>query len=130
MIYNFLSNVSADNAETLTLPSHDGIDHQPVREQYVEVLDDGSEERIDADNVYQFTTTIKWIEMSKENHQIIMDYFYSATKGAGITETFYWEHPSDGHAYTVRFEAKPQQVQKPNHVYDVTAKLRIVGNQP
>lgn len=130
MMYSYLSALAADHNYTLTLSQTNGINYQPIREQYVEMYDDDTEERIDVDDEYTFVIDINWKDLTKEENHTVIDFFYSISKGYGIVQTFYWEHPTDGYTYTVRFLQKPAHTQNSYHVYNISAKLKVLGTHP
>ena len=124
---NFFYAIAPDNNETLSIAINDAITYVPIKKQFIWIFDDGTEERIDAGSGYLFHVGIKWNDLLSSDYETVMDFYHSASKGNGITETFLWGHPNDGYTYTVRFREKPASTQYANRLYNINATLVIVG---
>lgn len=96
--------------------------------QIVHLGDDDSEERIGLSSTAVFYVTLKWVGLSAIDAGFIMDHQMSTALGYGKLNSFRWEHPTDGHKYTVRFDSKFSRTLKPGAIFSISqVKLKILG---
>jgi len=130
---DYLSNVTADYTATefAIAPQHlmseiGGIGHQ--------ILFDGNDDNdiaISFDDSPVFIVPLSWRGLSESDAGDIVDFYYDSAKGNGKVRTFYWQHPTDGHTYTVRFEADISRSIGPLTVHSIrTVRFRVLGNKP
>lgn len=80
-----------------------------------------------------FTVTLQWtLGISEADAGTIYDFWADSSKGNGMERTFYWDHPTDGHDYTVRFFSDLSRTLTAG--YDIhkisQIKLRVEGVKP
>lgn len=73
------------------------------KNQIVHEADDGTLSVVSLSDQTKFTVTLQWDSITNDESDTIMDFFMNNLKGNGRERTFYWEHPTDGNTYTVRF---------------------------
>ena len=103
-MFDYLSQVSADNNETLNVIPNKIITEDGSKTQVIHIGDDGSEERISLSDDSIFYCTLVWTNRNESDAGTIMDFYHDAAKGNGNAESFKWTHPTDGHSYVVRFD--------------------------
>jgi hypothetical protein len=129
-LYDYLSEATPDNDETLTVSPSDVIVDEGEKLVSIHMGDDGSEERISFSDTPIIYVTLIWRNRLASDAGTIMDFYYSTSKGNGRAESFYWDHPVDGHTYVVRFESKLKMEtrQGPNYLYTYpSVTFRVLG---
>jgi len=122
-----LQYVVPDGTETLSLKPQDVIPYTVMRDQRVDVYDDGSEERISySQKNYNFIDLV-YRALSATNAGIVMDFWNSPDKGAGRSKTFLWTHPTDGYTYTVRIDNIASQRHLMSDHKNITIRLKLLG---
>jgi len=124
----------ADSADSqLELTPHNVMTEQSEKNQVIHTADDNSEERISFSNDNIFWVSLSWATISETDAGTILDFYFSSTKGNGITRTFLWKHPTDtwcqtaANYYIVRFSSSVSRDIQPASIYDVKSiKLRII----
>ena len=104
-MYDYLSNVSADNNQTLSLAPQQVITEIGTKNQVIHLADDGSEERIGLATDSIFYVTLQWNNISESDSGTLVDFYHNASYGNARLESFKWSHPTDGHTYVVRFDS-------------------------
>ena len=128
-MFDYLDAQTADyTTTTLSITPQNVMVEAGTKNQVVHTADDNSEEYISFSNDSIFYVTLQWEILDEADAGTIFDFFHDSTKGNGITRTFYWEHPTDGHKYVVRFaEALPRSISHPE-IYGIQQiKLRVTG---
>lgn len=96
--------------------------------QVIHLGDDGSEERIALATTVVFFVTLQWDALAAADSGTIMDFYFDAAKGNGRTESFQWDHPTDGHTYVVRFDCDFSRPMKPRFIHQVkNIRLKVLG---
>lgn len=106
-MYDFLSKTTADSKvllSTSVIPQH-VVTEIGDKNDIIHVGDDGSEERIALDNRAIFRVKLKWDYLSPSDAGVIVNQYYSTGLGNARARSWRWAHPTDGHQYTVRFDA-------------------------
>jgi len=103
-MYDYLSQVTADNNVTLAVTPNKVIVEEGSKNQSIRMGDDGSEERVSFSDNSIFYCTLIWTYKNESDAGTIMDFYHDAAKGNGNAESFKWTHPTDGHSYVVRFD--------------------------
>ena len=129
-MWDFLSEVSPDSSETLSVAPQNVLEERGFKNQIIHIGDDGSEERIVFSDSPMFYVKLEWESISESDSGTIIDFFYDPTKGNGRARTFKWAHPSDGHTYTVRFESGLSRLIKPTIYGIASLELRVLGRAP
>lgn len=128
-MYDYLNTAVADNNQTLTIPGQVVLNETPVLNQEVHLGDDESEERIQlgSGDPY-FLVGIQWPNNTESDIGTIMLFWLDEDYGKGFLYTFYWEHPTDGHTYVVRFAADITRTIRNLDLHGVpNAQLKVVG---
>ncbi len=99
----YLSIIAADYAVTLDNPLQIVITEKGKKNQFVNLGDDGSEERISLSDDSIFYVDIQWPRKSESSIGDIVDWFHDTAKANGRNRTFQWAHPTDTHIYVARF---------------------------
>ena len=131
-MYDYLSSLAADYTTTeLTVSPDTVIVEDGEKNQVVHTGDDGSEEIVTRSNTSIFYVELQWRNRSEADAGTIFDFYHDTAKGNGISSTFYWPHPTDGHTYTVRFaQAIPRSISQPNFHGFTSVRLRVKGYKP
>ena len=123
----------SNETDRLILTPHNVMTEQSEKNQVIHTADDNSEERISFSNDNIFVVSLSWQTISESETGSILDFFFSATKGNGITRTFLWQHPTDtwcqtpGNYYIVRFTSSVARDIQPSSIYNVKSiKLRVI----
>jgi len=128
-MFDYLNAVTADyTTATLSVTPQQVMTEIGTKNQVVHTADDNSEEYISFSNDSIFYVTLQWEILTESDAGTIFDFFHDASKGNGITRTFYWEHPTDGHTYVVRFaDALPRTITHPE-LYGINQiRFKIAG---
>lgn len=131
-MYDYLSDKTADNNETLSVAPQNVMSEVGQLNQKIHEFDDGSVEVVEISSNNYFNVTLQWTISSESDAGTIMDFWHNSGKGNGRAETFYWDHPTDGHTYVVRFLEKLTRVRKaglPNYLEVSQVKLRVEGRK-
>lgn len=132
-MYDYLDTVTPDygddsNEAALSLTPHNVMTELSEKNQIIHTGDDNSEERISLSDDNIFRVTLSWDVITEDESGTIVDFFFDSTKGNGITRTFVWDHPTDGHSYVVRFDGTIKRQIRPASLYDIKSiTLRVVG---
>ena len=131
-MWDYLSTVGVDSTKagsTLITPYPQSILVETGEyNQVIHLSDDDSEERIGFSSTAVFYVTLKWVGLSEADAGSIMDFQLSTAIGNGKLNSFRWEHPTDGHKYTVRFDSKFSRTIKPGSIFGISkVKLKILG---
>lgn len=103
-MFEYLPPMTADYAITLDNPLQVIITEKGLKNQFVNLGDDGSEERISLSSSSIFYVDVQWPRKSESSIGDIVDWYHDTSKADGINRTFQWAHPTDGHVYVVRFD--------------------------
>ena len=104
-IYDYVSEATPDYAATtLTVAAQRVVKERGLKNQIIHIGEDGSEERISLSNQSIFYVDVEWPVKSESDVGTIIDFYLDSSKGNGKARSFYWEHPTDGHTYVVRFD--------------------------
>ena len=103
-MYDYLSQVTADNNVTLAVTPNKVIVEEGSKNQSIRMGDDGSEERVSLSDDSIFYCILIWTRKNESDAGTIMDFYHNVGYGNGNTESFKWTHPTDGHSYVVRFD--------------------------
>jgi hypothetical protein len=128
-MYDYLSTVTPDYATTtFQVAPQEVLAEEGEKLQVVHFADDGSEERIDLSTASIFYVTLVWKSISASDAGTIVDFYHDSAKGNGITRSFKWTHPTDGHTYVVRFNDKLGRTIRPVATHGINAiRLRVLG---
>lgn len=125
-MYDYLTATAASSTELFDVKPQKILTETGQKNQIAHIGDDGSEQRVSFSNTSVFNVTLKWNVISPADAGTIMDYFHSTALGNGISRSFRWAHPTDGHTYTVRFASDLAQFRQEVPLYgfkDVTFKV-------
>lgn len=103
-MYDYLPIVSPDyTSTTLSITPHGELTFIGRKSQIVHELDDGSITTISiSDNAY-FDVEIGWDMLSDSDAGTVMDFYFDSNKANAKENSFYWQHPEDGHTYVAKF---------------------------
>ncbi len=121
--------VTADyTTTTLSLAPQNVLVEDGAKKQVVHTFDDGSQEVITLSEQSVFFVTLQWDLMNESDSGTLFNMFHNSSMGNGLARSFYWEHPSDGHTYTVVFASVLPRNIKPGLVYGFSqVRLKILG---
>jgi len=125
-MYDYLTATAASSTELFDVKPQKILTELGRKNQVAHIGDDGSEQRVSFSNTSVFNVVLKWNVISAADAGTIMDYFHSTSLGNGISRSFRWSHPTDGHTYTVRFASDLSQFRQEVALYgfkDVTFKV-------
>ena len=129
-MYNYLSDKTADyTTATLSIASQVSLPQTGDKPQVVHELDDGVTV-VGLSSSSYFIVQLQWPYISESDKNTIMSLWHSSSKADGRRRTFYWQHPTDGHTYTVRFMSQLIVDQRPATLGVSTITLRVEGNKP
>ena len=127
-MYDYISTVSADNNQTLSVQPSRMITEIGQFQDKIHMGDDGSEERIQLSSTPIFYVTLYWNNRTASDIGTVFDFYFNAAYGNGRTESFKWTHPTDGHTYVVRFEGELSRTIINPEIHGVpSCKLRVLG---
>ncbi len=133
-MYDYLSSVTADYTTTeLSVAPQEILTSIGTKSQVVHKFDDGSVSVISLSDSSYFDVFLQWNIISDSDAGTIMDFWHDTSKANGMENTLYWQHPTDGHTYTVRFMEPLRRVQKGgvvNYQEVSQVKLRVEGYKP
>lgn len=103
-MFDYLSDAVADyTTTTLNIRPQKTLPTTGDKSQIVHKFDDGSVKVIGVSDTSYFDITLVWTAISDDDAGTIMDLWHDPAKANGRENTFYWEHPTDGHTYVARF---------------------------
>lgn len=128
-MFDYLDAATADyTTATFNVTPQQVMNEIGTKNQVVHTADDNSEEYISFSNDSIFFVTLQWEILTESDAGTIIDFFHDAAKGNGITRTFYWEHPVDGHTYVVRFNGELSRSITHPELYGIAQiQLKVVG---
>lgn len=132
-MYDYLDVATPDygddsSEDALSLTPHNSMTEISEKNQIIHVADDNSEERISLSDDNIFNVTLQWNTITESEAGTIVDFYFDPAKGNGVTRTFVWEHPTDGHEYVVRFTGAIKRKINPASLYDIDQiTLRVIG---
>lgn len=128
-MYDYLSAASADyTTTTLSVDPQNVLTEEGEKVGVIHKSDAIDEERISFSNDSVFVVTLQWDAISESDAGTIVDFYHDASKGNGMSRTFQWAHPSDGHTYVVRFDGKLPRTIYPAAYQGITnIKLMVLG---
>ena len=132
-MYDYLDvatpNYGDDSGEpALALTPHNSLVEVSEKNQVIHTADDNSEERVSLSDDNIFKVTLQWETITESEAGTIVDFYYDSTKGNGVTRTFVWDHPTDGHSYVVRFNGPIKRQINPASLYDIKSiTFRVLG---
>ena len=101
---DYLSTKTADYIDTtLSITPQNTLEERGVKKQKKHEFDDGSISVVNLSVADFFTITLQWDIVSNEDAGTIMDFWQNIAKANGSENTFYWNHPTYGNTYVVRF---------------------------
>lgn len=131
---DYLSSVSADyTGETLSVTPQKVLPEDSIKKQVVHEADDKTIAVTSFSNDSIFEIELQWNVIPDGDAGTIMDLWNNSSKANGREWTFYWQHPTDGNTYTVRFLDKLRRVRRAgrvDHQEISTIKLRVEGVKP
>lgn len=98
------SDLAASAQPALTVAPQNVLVEDISRKGVVREFDDGSEGRIELSTDPVFRVQLQWSNLSEADAGTIFDYYNNPDLGRGMLRTFYWQHPTEGTLYTVRWE--------------------------
>lgn len=127
-IYDYVSIAVPDNSTTLSVTPQSIIQELGSKNVEIHEGDDGSEERIILSSTSVFYVTLSWTNKSESDIGTVLNYYHNAAAGNGMSESFLWEHPTDGHTYVVRFASDVRRDIMMGNFFGITnVRLKILG---
>ncbi len=127
-LYDYLSTVSADVDQTLSIDPQSVLTETITKNDLVNEGDDRSEERAEFTGDFIAYVVIRYDLLSASDSGTIIDFFYNSSKGNGLINSFKFSHP-DGHTYVVRFDTDLTRLINPapskHSIKNI--KLKILG---
>ena len=130
-MYNYLSPKTADyQTTTLSFGLENTMPQKGNKSQVLHEFDDGSITVVGLSSNSYFDVSINLGYVSTTDKATIMDFWHNSAKADGMRRTFYWDHPTDEHTYTVRFMSE-LEIDYVNINIDIPSiTLRVEGNKP
>lgn len=101
---DYLPTKTADyTATTLSITPQETLEEQGQKKQKAHEFDDGALSVVNLSSANYFKVTLQWNIISDTDAWVILDFWQDSAKANGRENTFYWEHPTDGNTYVVRF---------------------------
>jgi hypothetical protein len=128
-MWDFLSTAAADYPSTmLNVSPQRTLTEMGNKNQIIHLGDDGSEERITFNSTTVFKVSLQWDVLNEADSGTIFNFFHSTALANGLSRSFRWQHPTDGHKYTVRFDSQLDRSIAPASIYGVgQISLKILG---
>jgi len=103
-MYDYLSDVVADyTVVELSVTPHVVLSAMGDKTQQIHSFDDGSVGVVSLSDTSYFEVTLQWARIPESDAGTILDLWHDSAKANGRENTFYWQHPTDGHTYVARF---------------------------
>lgn len=126
-MYDFLSTVTADYAQTLNITPQGTVTEESQKNQIIHIGVDGSEERISFNTAPIYFITIEWRVLSESDAGTIFDWYNDAAKANGMQRSFQYAY-GDGHTYVVRFDSKLTRSGRNLASYGIPGvRLKVLG---
>lgn len=106
---------------------------ESVKNQTVHEGDDGTIVVTTLSSQPYFTVTLQWNMINTDDSDKIFNLWNDPLKANGLGNTFYWQHPTDGETYTVRFMSNATKGYTAGLISDRSIsqlKLRVTGVKP
>ena len=128
-MWDFLSTQAANYVSTtLNITPQRVMTERGLKNQLVHLGDDGSEERITLDKDSVFYVSLQWDVLGSTDAGKIVNFYHSTSIANGIARSFRWNHPTDGHKYTVRFDGDLSRMEIPGNLFGISQiNLKILG---
>lgn len=124
--------VSADSTFDLgdsTYPTaQQVIPEDGVKNQIIHLADDNSETVVSLSNESVFHLSLQYGALNESESGELLYAWHSSDLADGISNTFRYTHPTDGHTYTVRFSDSMIRERRVGNIFGVPSmSLRILG---
>jgi len=128
-MWDYLGPISADYKSTaLDIDSQRVLSEMGNKNQIIHLGDDGSEEVITFNSTTVFKVSLQWDVLNEDDSGTIFNFYHSTGLGNGLSRSFRWVHPTDGHKYTVRFDSQLDRSIAPASIYSISQiNLKILG---
>lgn len=131
-MWDFLSQVSADSTMDIgdsTFPAGQQIlPENGVKNQVVHLADDNSETVVSLSNDSIFHVDLIYPALTENESGELFNSWHSTGLANGVSRTFRYTHPTDGHAYTVRYSGDITRTIRVGNIYGVPSlQLRVLG---
>ena len=103
-IYDFVSTVTPDYAQTLGVTPQGVVSEESTKNQVIHLGVDGSEERISFNTSSIFYITLNWNILTEADSGTIHNWYNDPAKANGMQRSFRYAY-GDGHTYVVRFDS-------------------------
>jgi len=128
-MYDFLTATTANYVSTaLNVTPQRIMVERGIKNQVVHLGDDGSEERVNLDSKSIFRVSLQWDVLGSTDASKIVNFYHSTAIANGMSRSFRWTHPTDGHTYTARFDSDLRRLEVPGNLFGIgEVTLRILG---
>ncbi len=127
-MWDYLTAAAANSTSLLNVTPQRTLNESGRKNQIVHIGDDGSEQIVSFSNDSIFTVALRWKVINESDAGTIFDYYNSTALGNGMSRSFRWQHPTDGHQYTVRFASDPSRIRQEVALYGFSdTTLKILG---
>ena len=121
-MYDYLSEVTVDyTLSELTIAPTNILVESAEKEQFVHKFSDGQRGVVTMSSNTHYIVTLQWDMLSLSDEGTIRDLWNDENKANGIAKSFYWDHPRDGHTYTVKFLSSLSS----EHNYEYNERITI-----
>ena len=133
-IFDYLTNMTADyTSETLSVACQTEIEHIPKKNQADHEFYDGSINTVNLSDTVYFDGYLQWPKgISAADAGTVMDFYANSSKADFKRKSIYWEHPTDGHTYVIKFRGpiKYKYVAGlPGYIQIPQVPIRIIGRK-
>jgi hypothetical protein len=133
-MYDYLSTVTPTYTATiLSVTPQMVLPATGKKSQVLHEFDDGSIGVISKSSSSYFDVSLQWDILISSDAGIIMDFWHDTNKANGMENSFYWQHPADGHTYVAHFMGPLTTVYTQGRGADYKEvqqiELRIIGRK-
>lgn len=127
---DYLSSVTADYSYMLDLPCAVSLPKTGNKNQIIHEFDDGSVGVASMSDNSWYDVVIEFDVLTEAEADELFELYNNPVYANGSERTFYWQHPSDGNIYTVRFMSPVEIVERHDKgpYFEASAiQLRVEG---
>ena len=125
-IYDYVSTVTPDNNETMSLNAVGVIREVTTKNQVIHLGVDGSEERIEIASGVIAYIDYPFNVMTAEDGNTLFDFWHTSTKGSGKIKSFKLAY-TDGHTYVVRFDSDMNRSRPVGYHQSSSVSFKVLG---
>jgi len=131
-MYDYLEDKTPDSPTiTLSVTPQGTIYEDGAKNIEIHEADDDSEEAVILSTKTIFYVQLQWTAITEDEVGTIFDIYHDPDKACGTAKSIYWQHPTDGHTYVVKFRSNLKKFKLNPPIYGVaTLNLKVIGRKP